>query len=304
MQWFQNYNPLGNAWLSAFVACLPIVLFLLSLVVFKLKGYVAGILTVGLAAIIALTVYKMPVMMLVSSFVYGFMYGLWPIAWIIVSAIFLYKLTVNSGYFSVLRGSILTITPDLRLQVILIGFCFGSFLEGAIGFGGPVAITASLLVGLGLRPLYAAGLCMIANTAPVAFGAVGIPIIAMAGVVNVPALDISAMAGRMLPPLTMFVPFFIVFLMDGWKGIRETWPALLAATLSFATVQFITSNYVGPELPDITSSIASIITLTVFLRFWKVKTPYIVDNNANTADRVVYSRKKYSWRGCRSFYSF
>ena len=170
--WVQNYDPLNNMWLSAFVAFLPIAMFFVSLVVLKTKGHTAGFLTVALAAIIAVFVYGMPADKMLWSFVYGGLYGVWPIAWIIIAAIFLYKLTVKSGYFDILRESIIAITPDQRIQVILIGFCFGAFLEGAIGFGGPVAITAALLVGLGVRPLYAAGLCMIANTAPVAFGAV------------------------------------------------------------------------------------------------------------------------------------
>ena len=189
------------------------------------------------------------------------------------------------------------ITPDHRIQVILIAFCFGSFLEGAIGFGGPVAISAALLVGLGLRPLYAAGLCLIANTAPVAFGAVGIPIIAMAGAVT-PALGlnpdqsvevsnaISAMVGRMLPPISLFVPFFIVFLMDGFKGVKETFPAIFVATISFAGTQFYSSNHLGAELPDIISAIVAIITTSAFLKIWQPKNIFRVEGsgkyNANT----------------------
>lgn len=288
----QNYNPLDNIWLSALVAFLPILLFFISLVVFKLKGHIAGLLTVLLAAIVAIVAYKMPVIMVASSFLYGFLYGMWPIAWIIVAAIFLYKISVKSGYFDILRESVISVTPDQRLQVILIGFCFGAFLEGAIGFGGPVAITAALLVGMGLRPLYAAGLCMIANTAPVAFGAVGIPIIAMAGVVNVDSLHISAMAGRMLPPLSLFIPFFLVFLMDGFKGIKETYPALFVVGLSFALVQFITSNYMGPELPDIASAVVSIATLSIFLKFWKPK--HIFKFDEEIGGKASIEVKKYS----------
>lgn len=284
MSYTQVYDPLGNIWLSALVALLPILLFFASLIIFKLKGHIAGLLTVVLSMIIAVMVYGMPLKMVAATFGYGFLYGLWPIAWIIIAAIFLYKLSLKSGYFDILRESILSITPDHRILVILIGFCFGAFLEGAIGFGGPVAITAAILVGLGLRPLYAAGLCMIANTAPVAFGAVGIPIIAMAGVVNVPALDISMMTGRMLPPLTIFIPFFIVFLMDGWRGVRETFPAILVAALSFAIVQFLSSNYWGPELPDIISAIVSIIATTIFLKFWQPKRIFRTDGSAEISE--------------------
>lgn len=278
MVWEQVYNPLANQWLSALVAFLPIALFFCCLIFFKLKGHTAGFLTVCLAVVIAVAVYGMPIEKVSTSFFFGFIYGMWPISWIIVAAIFLYKLTEKSGYFEILRDSIIAITPDQRLQVILIGFCFGAFLEGAIGFGGPVAITAALLAGMGLRPLYAAGLCLIANTAPVAFGAVGIPIIAMSGVVNVPAIEISAVAGKMLPPLSVFVPFFLVFLMNGFKGVKETWPAVLVAGVSFAITQFITANYLGPELPDIASAVVSIACTTLFLRFWQPKEIFVFES--------------------------
>lgn len=221
-------------WLHAAISGLPIILFFTALVWLKLKGWVAAAATVTLSFIIAITLNDMSVIKALASYAGGFLKGLWPIAWIIIAAIFLCKLYDKSGYFNVLKHSVMSITPDHRIKVILIAFCFGSFLEGAIGFGGPVAITAALLVGLGLRPLYAAGLCLIANTAPVAFGAVGIPIIAMAQAVNVDQNVISAMVGRMLPPVSLFVPFFIVFLMDGFKGVRETFPAILVATISFA----------------------------------------------------------------------
>ncbi|WP_104628717.1 L-lactate permease [Helicobacter bizzozeronii] len=272
MEWHQVYAPLlDNIWLSALVALLPIVLFFMSLIVFKLKGHVAAFLSVALSVLIAVGVYKMPVMMVGASFVYGFLYGLWPIAWIIIAAIFLYKLSVKSGYFEILKESVQSITPDHRILVILIGFCFGSFLEGAIGFGGPVAITAAILVGLGLNPLYAAGLCLIANTAPVAFGAVGIPITAMAGAVGVSALAISAMAGKILFFVSLLVPFFIVFLMDGVRGIKETFPAVFVAAFSFALAQYLSSNYLGPELPGILSAIVSLVATAIFLKFWQPK---------------------------------
>lgn len=284
--WNQVYDPLGNAWLSALVALIPIAVFFISLLVLKLKGHWAGLLTVASAIVIAIFVYGMPTDKALWSFAYGAFYGLWPIAWIIIAAIFLYKLTVKSGYFDILRESIIAITPDQRIQVILIGFCFGAFLEGAIGFGGPVAITAALLVGLGLRPLYAAGLCLIANTAPVAFGAVGVPITAMAGAVNVPAIEISAMAGHMLPPLSLFVPFFLVFLMNGLKGVKETWPVALVAGGSFAIVQYLTAVYSGPELPDIASAVVSIICVAVFLRFWQPKNIFKFDESVGSSSTL------------------
>ncbi len=290
--WNQIYDPLGNPWLSALVALIPIAVFFISLLVLKLKGHWAGLLTVVSAIIIAVFIYEMPMDKALWSFAYGAFYGLWPIAWIIIAAIFLYKLTVKSGYFDILRESIIAITPDQRIQVILIGFCFGAFLEGAIGFGGPVAITAALLVGLGLRPLYAAGLCLIANTAPVAFGAVGVPITAMAGAVNVPAIEISAMAGHMLPPLSLFVPFFLVFLMNGLKGVKETWPVALVAGGSFAIVQYLTAVHSGPELPDIASAVVSIICVAVFLRFWQPKNIFKFDESVGSSSTL--EMKKHS----------
>ncbi|WP_420810251.1 L-lactate permease [Helicobacter jaachi] len=274
----QNFDPLGSIWLSALVAFAPILCFLLCLLAFKMKGYVAGFLTVVLASILACVVYKMPFSLVGASFVQGFANGLWPIAWIIIAAIFLYKLSVKSGSFEVIKQSVMSITPDHRIQVILIGFCFGSFLEGAIGFGGPVAITAALLVGLGLKPLQAAGLCLIANTAPVAFGAVGIPIIAMTNLVEIEQYAVAGMVGRMLVPLSLTIPFFIVFLMDGFKGVKETFPAILIAALSFTCTQFLSSNYLGAELPDIISAVVSLACTTIFLRFWRPSSIFRLDD--------------------------
>lgn len=284
--WTQIYDPLGNIWLSAIIALIPILCFLLCLVVFKLPGYQAGFLTVVLASAVAFFGYDMPFQLIGASFVQGFTNGMWPIAWIIIAAIFLYKLSVKSGSFEVIKNSVMSITPDHRIQVILIGFCFGSFLEGSIGFGGPVAITAALLVGLGLQPLKAAGLCLIANTAPVAFGAVGIPIIAMAKVVGVDQADISAMVGRMLVPFSFLVPFFIVFLMNGVRGIKETFPAILVASLSFVITQFYSSNHLGAELPDIISAVVSLAVTTVFLKFWQPKHIFRLDDKKDFSDIV------------------
>ncbi|MDE7176085.1 MAG: L-lactate permease [Helicobacter sp.] len=279
--WQQITDPLGNIILSAVVAFLPILCFLLCLLAFKLKGYQAGFITVIVASAVAFFVYGMPFSLIGASFVQGFAQGMWPIAWIIIAAIFLYKLSVKSGSFEVIKQSVMSITPDHRIQVILIGFCFGSFLEGAIGFGGPVAITAALLVGLGLKPLYAAGLCLIANTAPVAFGAVGIPIIAMCNLVGVDQHAVSAMVGRMLVPLSLTVPFFIVFLMDGFKGVKETFPAIFVAAVSFTGTQFLSSNFLGAELPDIVSAIVSLACTTLFLKVWKPSNIFRLDNETN-----------------------
>jgi L-lactate transport len=267
--WQQIYTPLGSLWLSALVALIPILFFFLALAVFRLKGYVAGTITLALSVVIAILAFDMPVEKALAAAGYGFAYGLWPIAWIIVAAVFLYKLTVKSGQFEIIRSSVLSITDDQRLQMLLIGFSFGAFLEGAAGFGAPVAITAALLVGLGFNPLYAAGLCLIANTAPVAFGALGIPIIVAGQVTGIDAFKIGAMTGRQLPLLSLIVPFWLVAMMDGLRGIRETWPAALVAGGSFAVAQYFTSNFIGPELPDITSALFSLVSLTLFLKVWQ-----------------------------------
>ncbi|MCV4285369.1 lactate permease LctP family transporter [Pseudomonas capsici] len=267
--WQQLYTPLGSLGLSAAAALIPIVFFFLALAVFRLKGHIAGSITLALSVLVAIFAFQMPTGMALAAAGYGFAYGLWPIAWIIVAAVFLYKLTVKSGQFEIIRSSVMSITDDQRLQVLLIGFCFGAFLEGAAGFGAPVAITAALLVGLGLNPLYAAGLCLIANTAPVAFGALGIPIIVAGQVSGIDAFKIGAMAGRQLPLLSIFVPFWLMFMMDGVRGVKETWPAALIAGLSFAITQYLTSNFIGPELPDITSALVSIVSLTLFLKVWQ-----------------------------------
>ncbi len=266
--WTQIYAPLGgNLWLSALVAAIPIIFFFVALAVLRMKGHIAGLITVAIAVVIAIVVYQMPAPMALAATGYGFLYGLWPISWIIVAAVFLYKLTVKTGQFEIIRSSVLSITGDQRLQMVLVGFCFGAFLEGAAGFGAPVAITAALLVGLGFNPLYAAGLCLIANTAPVAFGALGIPITVAGKVTSTDPFLIGQMAGRQLPLLSLFVPFWLVFIMDGWRGVRETWPAIFVAAAAFALTQYYTSNHWAYELPDITSALVSLVVLTLFLRF-------------------------------------
>src|ERR1700675_437367 len=267
--WTQVYNPLGTLWLSGLVAAIPIVFFFVTLAVLRWEGYLAGLGTVVLTVIIALLVYGMPAGMALRATANGMAYGLWPISWIILNAVFLYKLSVKSGQFEIIHSSVVSITEDQRLQVILIGFAFGAFLEGSAGFGAPVAITAAILAALGLNPLYAAGLCLIANTAPVAFGALGIPILVAGKTAGVDPNLIGQMAGRQLPLLSLFVPFFLVWLMDGFKGVRQTWPALLVAGGAFAVTQFFTSNYIGPELPDITSALVCLVATTAFLRFWQ-----------------------------------
>lgn len=293
--WTQIYAPLGdNLWLSALVAAIPIIFFFVALAVLRMKGHIAGLITVALAVVIAIVVYQMPASMALAATGYGFLYGLWPISWIIVAAVFLYKLTVKTGQFEIIRSSVLSITGDQRLQMVLVGFCFGAFLEGAAGFGAPVAITAALLVGLGFNPLYAAGLCLIANTAPVAFGALGIPITVAGKVTGVDPFLIGQMAGRQLPLLSLFVPFWLVFIMDGWRGVRETWPAIFVAAAAFALTQYYTSNHWAYELPDITSALVSLVVLTVFLRFvWQPQENFAFQgaggNGTSTSSKHLHS---------------
>lgn len=271
MTWTQVVNPLGNIGLSALVAAVPIFFLFIALAGLRMKGHIAGLITVVLAIIVAVAAFGMPAQHALLSTLYGALYGMWPIGWIVVTVVFLYNLTVKTGQFEIIKDSIASITDDRRLQALLIAFSFGAFLEGAAGFGTPVAITAAMLVGLGFNPLYAAGLCLIANTAPVAFGAIGIPIITAGAVTGLDAMAISQMTGRQLPLLSLFVPFWLVVIMSGWKGAREVLPAILVSGLSFAGMQWFSSNYLSPMLPDIMSSLSSIVCLVLFLRVWKPK---------------------------------
>lgn len=276
--WVQNYAALGGSlYLTAAAALLPIVFFFVALTWLKMKGYVAGLLTLLIAVAVAVFAFGMPAGMAVSSALFGFAYGIWPIAWIIVTAVFLYKITVKTGQFDVIRSSVVSITEDQRLQLLLVGFSFGAFLEGAAGFGAPVAITAALLVGLGFKPLYAAGLCLVANTAPVAFGAMGIPVLVAGQVSNLDPFHIGQVAGRQLPILAVIVPFWLMVMIDGMRGLRQTWPAALVAGVSFAVTLFLTTNFIGPELPDITASLVSLICLAAFLKKWQPKEIFTFD---------------------------
>ncbi len=272
MNWTQVINPFGNIALSALVAAIPIVFIFWALIIKKMKGYKASLLTTLLAVLVAILAYGMPAGLALISTADGAMYGIFTISWIIIGAMFLYNITVISGQFEIIKNFMASITVDRRLQALLIAFSFGSFLEGASGFGTPVAITAAMLVGLGFNPLYAAGICLIANTAPVAFGAIGTPITVAAQVSGLPEMAISQMVGRTLPFLSVVVPFYLVFIMVGWKKTIEVLPAILVSGISFALAQFITSNYLNPMLPDVISGLISIICLMVLLRYWKPKT--------------------------------
>jgi lactate permease len=270
MPWIQTIDPLKNIPLSALVAAIPVI-FIFWALIKKMKGYVTSLLALAIAIFIALLIYGMPLKLAMLSTLHGSLYGLFPISWIIISAVFLFNVTVKSGQFEVIKSFMASITPDRRLQALLIAFSFGAFLEGAAGFGAPVAISGAMLVGLGFNPLYAAGLCLIANTAPVAFGSVGTPIIMASRMSDIPEWAISQMVGRTLPLLSLLIPFYLVTLMSGFKKSLEVMPAILVSGISFAFVQWFTSNYMGPMLPDILAGIASILSLLFLLKYWKPK---------------------------------
>ena len=271
MNWAQINDPFGNRWLSLLAAIIPILFIFWALLIKKMKGYAASMIATGIALLIAIGIYKMPVSLAVLSTSSGIIYGLFPICWLIIAALFLFNITVESGQFEVLKHLMASVTSDRRLQALLIAFSFGAFLEGTAGFGAPVAITAAMLVGLGFNPLYAAGICLIANTAPVAFGSIGIPITVASRVSSIPEIVISQMVGRTLPFLSALLPLYLVLIMCGWKKAREVLPAILVSGISFALVQWSCSNFMGPALPDILAGIGSIIALIVFLSFWKPK---------------------------------
>ncbi len=269
MTWQQVYEPLGNLPLSALLAALPVVVLLGLLAWFRVRVHLAALAGLGTALAVAAIFYGMPFPLLVSSAAFGAAYGLFPIGWIVIWAIFVYDITVRTGKFETLKHSISGLAADRRLQVLLVAFSFGAFIEGAAGFGTPVAISAAMLIGLGFRPLTAAGLSLIGNTAPVAYGALGTPIIALASVTGLPILDLSAMVGRQLPFFSVLVPFWLVWAFAGWRGMKEVWPACLTAGTSFAAAQFLMSNYHGPWLVDIVGSIASILALIVLFFVWQ-----------------------------------
>src|ERR1041384_6221444 len=267
--WQQHYDPLGNAFLSTTVAALPVVVLLSAIAFFHIRIHFSALLGLAVALAVALFVYKMPANAAAATTLYGAAYGLFPIGWIILNLIFLYQLTVKKGLFTVLRSSLATLAPDPRVQVILVVFSSGPFFEGAAGFGTPVAVTAAVLMQLGFTPLQASGLSLVANTAPVAFGALGTPIIALKGVTGIDEITLSKMVGRQLPFFSMLVPFWVVWAMSGFRGMLGIWPAALTAGICFAVPQFLVSNFHGPWLVDIVASLCSMAGLIVLLRFWR-----------------------------------
>ena len=283
--WLQNYDPLGNAFLSTTVAALPVVVLLSAIAIFRIRIHFSALLGLGVALAVALFVYHMPAKAAAATTIYGAAYGLFPIGWIILNLIFLYQLTVKKGWFEVLRNSLGWFAPDPRVQVILIAFSFGAFFEGAAGFGTPVAVTAAILIQLGFKPLQASGLSLIANTAPVAYGALGTPIIALSTVTGLDLQKLSAMVGRQLPLFSLIVPFWVVWAFAGFRGMLGVWPAALVAGVAFAIPQFLVSNFHGPWLVDIVAAISSMIAVAVLLKFWQPK-----DNRDTGGPAVAPSR--------------
>src|SRR5215813_2087602 len=271
MTWPQVYDPLNNQPLSTLLAALPILVLLGSLGVFRVKAHYAALLGLLTSLMVGALVFRMPAGMIAASAGYGASYGLFPIGWIVLNVIFLYQLTKERGYFDILRHSITGLTQDRRLQLLLVAFSFGAFVEGACGFGTPVAVTGAILIGLGFSPLSASGLSLIANTAPVAFGALGAPLIGLQGVTGLDLKELSAMVGRQLPFFSLIVPFWLVWAFAGFRGMLEIWPAILVAGVSFAVPQFLVSNFHGPWLVDVVASGVSIGALALFLKFWQPK---------------------------------
>jgi lactate permease len=285
--WDQVYNPFNNAALSTIAAAIPVVTLLVLIASGKVKAHIAAIIAVILTNLIAIYVFTMPASMSIRATVLGIVVGFFPIGWIVLNVIFLYQVTVTTGRFELLKRAVGGVTEDRRLQLLLIAFSFGAFFEGASGFGTPVAITGAVLIGLGFSPLAASGLSLIANTAPVAFGALGTPIQGLAQVTGLDPYTLGAMVGRQLPLFSLLVPFWVVWAFAGWKGMKDVWPAILVTGISFAIPQFVVSNYVNPWIVDIAASLISMGVLILFLKIWQPKqlwlSPALRGNDESTS---------------------
>jgi len=282
MPWIQTYTPAaGSLGWSALIAAIPLIVIFICLAVLKMKAHKAAMLAVASAFAIAVTVWGMPAKLAGLAFTQGAAFGLFPVFYIVLTTLFLYNITVKGGQFEIIRASLAGLTADRRIQALLIAFCFGAFIEGAAGFGTPVAIAGATLVGLGFRPLYAAGVCLVANTAPVAFGAIGIPVVALSAVMgydDVGMMKLSKMVGHQLPFISVFIPFYVIVMMAGIKKAWEVLPAILVCGVTFAMAQWLTASYVGPYLPDITASLSAMAALVLLLRVWQPKENFVFDH--------------------------
>jgi lactate permease len=287
MPWTQVYAPLGNLYVSAIVAALPVIVLLGALGFFRLRAHQAALLGLATALVIAMVVYGMPARLAVAAAGYGALFGLFPIGWIVLAAIFVYDITVHTGKFEVIKTSITGIASDRRIQAVLIAFSFGAFMEGAAGFSTPVAICAAMLIGIGFRPLPAAGLSLIGNTAPVAFGALGTPLITLAKVTGLPLDALSAMVGRQLPIFSLIIPFWLVWTMAGFQGMLGVWPACLVAGVFFAVPQYAISNWFGPQLVDVIAGIVSILGTVLLLRVWQPRSVWRFPDEAQSAETAA-----------------
>ena len=297
--WPQTYDPLGNAVLSTILAALPVVVLLGTLGVLRWSAHIAALVGLATSLVVAVVVFGMPAPMALATAGFGGAYGLFPIGWIVLNVIFLYQLTSERGLFTILRESITHITRDRRLQLLLVAFCFGAFFEGAAGFGTPVAVTAAILIGLGFSPLAASGLSLIANTAPVAFGALGTPIIALQSVTELDLMDLSAMVGRQLPVFSVLVPFWLIWAFAGFRGMVQIWPAVLVAGVAFAVPQFLVSNYHGPWLVDVVASVASMGAVALFLKVWQPSQLWLSTGNESNVPAAADAPRTYSGREVR-----
>src|SRR6187431_2060313 len=285
MTWQQLYDPFNNQFLSTAISALPVLTLFFVLVGLKKRVWISALSGLLVAVFLALLVFKMPAVLVATAAAHGVVFGVMRIAWIVVGSIFLYNVASTTGQFQVMKDSIAGLSSDKRLQLVLIAFCFGAFLEGTGGGGAPVAIAGAFLIGLGFNPFQAATLCLLANTAPVAWGGVGNPIRVLAAVTGLPEVQFSAMAGRILPPLSLILPFWLVRSMVGWRETIQVWPALLVAGASFAGMQFYWSNFQEPGLVDIVSAVFSLLVMVVFLKFWKPSEVMPVSGQLATSTR-------------------
>jgi lactate permease len=281
--WTQVYDPLGHWWLSTLVAALPIIVLLGLLAGFKVKAHLCAVAGAATAVVCAIFVFGMPASLALTSFVYGSAFGLLKIVWIVIAAVFLYDISVETGQFEIMKQSVASITPDRRLQLLLVAFCFGAFIEGCAGFGAPVAIAGAFMIGLGFKPFQAAALNLIANTAPVAWGAIGTPVHALASVTSLPESDLSAMIGRILPITAIIVPFWLVRAMVSWSETFEVFPAILVVGGSFAATQWFWANHMDSNLVDIAAGVVSMIATLIFLRFWQPKHIWLFEGEREAA---------------------